>query len=1003
MANGIARALRGKLALLLCLGTAQHAWAISPDRSLQQLHHTAWLARDGAPDDLNSLTYTSDGFLWMGSSAGIIRFDGVTFERYQPLQGKFPEKDVYFTKAAPGGGLWIGWRIGGASLLRDGVVRNFTAADGLPKGSIWGFAYDRDGGVWAAGLGGLARFDGQRWQRMGPEQGYTAQKASAVFVDREGTVAAFSEQGLFLMPKGATRFQPPVGKLDTRQPPQQGPDGSIYFLEEHGIRILASLARYEQADAWIYRDTSGDSGDMLVDSHGALWFNHGEGLYRVTRPAMARVAPGQILAPGTQAFGYKDGLSGPIVYSMLEDGNGNVWVATNKGLDRFRPASVVAVQPSDGAMKLSGTRMLAARDGAVWLATGENQFPWVLARPDGGLSTEKLGFRVTTVLRGRDDAVWFGTDGAVLRQDASGRVQKIGFPPGVDSVGHVHRLMQDADGALWTAIVRKGVFRYRDGRWDRDRRLPIDTAFSMLADSQGRAWFGYVDNRIVMLERGAGAVSFGAGEGLAVGRVATLHELHGHVLAGGPDGMALYRDGRFVALRSVPEDVLAGVVGIAESPDGSVWLNSAAGVLRLTADDVRAVLANSSHVLRPRVFNESDGLKGRGTTFNIDSAVVASDGKVWVSTSAGTSWIDPGRLMDYGAPPPARVLSVSAGGKAYYDLARLALPVGSGNVQIDYTAPELSVPERTRFRYQLEGYDREWQEAGARRQAFYTGLAPGRYVFRVAAASPDGVWGEAGTGVPLDIPPAWNQTLWFKGTCAGVAALVLWLAFRLRMRQVASRLRARLEGRQAERERIARELHDTLLQGIQGLILRFEAVALRLPSSEPVRQQMDAALDRAGQMLVEGRDRVQDLRLPMVLEEGLGQALEQLGRSIMGEGGVAFRITIEGKERVLRPDIDYEVYRIGSEALANAVRHARARSVEVALAYADDGLLLSVKDDGQGIADEVLSAGARPGHWGLPGMRERAARLGGSLEFASKPGKGTAVILRIPAPAAFAG
>jgi signal transduction histidine kinase len=998
MANGIARALRGKLALLLCQGAAQPAWAISLDRSLQQLHHTAWLARDGVPDDLNSLSYTSDGFLWMGSSAGIIRFDGVTFERYQPLHGKFPEKDVYFTKAAPGGGLWIGWRIGGASLLRDGVVRNFTAADG-------GFAYDQDGSVWAAGMGGLARYDGQRWQRMGPEQGYTAQKASAVFVDREGTVAAFSEQGLFLMPKGATRFQPAVGKLDTRQPPQQGPDGSIYFLEEHGIRIriLASLARYEQAGAWIYRDTSGDSGDMLVDSQGALWFNHGEGLYRVSRPAAARVPPGQVLAPGTQVFGYKDGLSGPIVHSILEDGNGNVWVATNKGLDRFRPASVVALQPSDGAMKLTGTRMLAARNGAVWLGTGEHQFPWVLARPDGGLSTEKLGFRVTTVLRGRDGEVWFGTDGAVLRQDAAGRMEKIGYPPGVDSVGPVHRLMQDADGALWASIVRTGVFRYRQGRWDRDERLAADAAFSMLGDSQGRAWFGYVDNRIVMLERGAAAVSFGAGEGLAVGRVATLHELHGRVLAGGPDGMALYRDGRFVALRSAPEDALAGVVGIAESADGSVWLNCAAGVLRLTADDVRAMLADSSHVLRPRVFNESDGLRGRSTSFNGDSAVVASDGKVWVSTNAGTSWIDPGHLMDYRTPPPARVLSVSAGGKAYQDLARLALPVGVGNVQIDYTAPELAVPERTRFRYQLEGYDRDWQEAGGRRQAFYTGLAPGRYVFRVAAASPDGVWGQAGAGVPLDIPPAWNQTLWFKGACAGVAMLALWLAYRLRMRQVAGRLRARLEGRQAERERIARELHDTLLQGIQGLILRFEAVALRLPSSAPVRQQMDAALDRAGQMLVEGRDRVQGLRLPMVLEEGVAQALEQLGRGMAGEAGVAFRITSEGKERALRPDIGYEVYRIGSEALANAVRHARASSVEVALAYADDGLSLRIKDDGQGIADTVLSAGARFGHWGLPGMRERAARLGGTLELSSKPGEGTSVILRIPAPAAFTG
>lgn len=1010
MAKGNTRALTIRLALACCLSAPPAGWAIEPQLTLQQLHHTAWLRRDGAPGELGALAATRDGYLWMASSDGLVRFDGSRFELYRPLRGELPERDASVLTAAPGGGLWIGWSIGGASLLRDGAVRNFTAADGLQKGTVWGFAFDQQGGVWAAGMNGLSRYDGARWQQMGAQHGFTARKASAVFVDRHGTVAAFSEQGLFLMPKGAARFNPPIGKLDTRQPPQQDRHGRIYFLERRGIRLLDSLERYEDDSAWVYRDPAGESGSMLADSHGTLWFDGKDRLYRLSEPAAARAAPGQMLAPRTQAYGQGEGLSGSVVHSMLEDDSGTVWIATNKGLDRFRRAALAAVPASAPGVNLSGAELLPAGGDGMWLGMPSKNFPWTLARPDATFwqAQPPLPVAVSAALRGQGGELWLGGRAGVYRleagrensRDGAAALRGIAYPPG-EYKGHVHRLMQDRDGALWASIARGGVFRYSGGQWSRDGRLAPDAAFSMLGDSQGRQWFGYIDNRIAMLDGAAPARRHGSAEGLALGRVIVLREAAGRVWAGGTQGLALLRQERFVRVRSEPAALLEAVSSLQAAPDGSLWLLTGAGLLRISPEDVRALLADPGHAVRPRLFDEADGLQGRGSLFSDAGLALAGDGKLWVSTSSGQFWLDPLRLPRYPGAPAAQVLSVSAGGTLYRNSGGAALPVGTQNLQFDYSAPELAMPERTRFRYMLEGYDKDWQEAGARRQAFYTGLGPGSYRFRVMASSADGAWGQPGPAMAVTVPPAWYQTLWFRGLCAGLAGLALWGLYCLRVRQLAARLQAHLEGRQAERERIARELHDTLLQGIQGLILRFQAVALRVPAAEPLRLAMDAALDRAEQVLTEGRDRVHDLRQPEVLEKGVVRALEELGGALAAEHGAAFSMATSGRPRALCDAMEYDIYRIGSEALSNAAAHAQARTVALAFNYLAEGPELRVKDDGVGIAASVLEAGSRPGHWGLPGMRERAAQLGGRLEIASLPGQGTEVVLRIPAVSAY--
>ncbi|MCC2963651.1 hypothetical protein LK540_24745 [Massilia sp. IC2-278] len=347
------------LSVLLCvLPLAAQAGAALPERTLAQREHTAWTERNGAPERVSAFAQTADGWLWLGTPRGLFRFDGKRFEQVRPaFAQRFPDTDVYALQADPGGGLWIGWRTGGVSHLRDGAVRNWNAEDGLPHGSIWGFAQDGPG-LWAAGLDGLAYFDGTAWKRIGAEQGFGARKASSVFVAADGTVAVLSELGLFLRAPGAQRFTGPVGKLDARQPFLQrrnadGSAGPVFLLEERGIRIVDRLQDYEKlVHPWIARQRGPITGSMLADRYGALWYDDDQGLHRIADPARAAALPGQSHAAGAETFGSAEGLSGRIVHCIFEDGDGNIWVGTNAGIDRFRATNIVRMK---GAVQRSAS------------------------------------------------------------------------------------------------------------------------------------------------------------------------------------------------------------------------------------------------------------------------------------------------------------------------------------------------------------------------------------------------------------------------------------------------------------------------------------------------------------------------------------------------------------------------------------------------------------------------------------------------------------------------
>jgi signal transduction histidine kinase len=432
-------------------------------------------------------------------------------------------------------------------------------------------------------------------------------------------------------------------------------------------------------------------------------------------------------------------------------------------------------------------------------------------------------------------------------------------------------------------------------------------------------------------------------------------------------------------------------------------LNGTSGIVHIVAEEVERVLRDPTYRVDCRTFDYLDGIIGTAVQLRpLPSAIEATDGRIWFSTTAGIVSIDATRLVRNTLPPPLTIWSLTSGQTRYPNLgAELRLPVHTTNLRIEYSAGSLTVPERVRFRYKLEGSDRDWQDVGTRRDADYTNLGPGHYKFTVIASNNDGIWNNTGASIDFTIPPAIYQTKWFFALCMFAGLAVLTALHRARLRRVAAQVRGRLEARLAERERIARDLHDTLLQGVQGLIWRFQAATDRIPAGEPARQLMEQSLDRADQLLAESRDKVKDLRLAAGDVADLPRALAAEGEQFAQLHAAKFRVSVQGACRELHPLAREEVLLIAREALSNAFQHARAADIEAEIAYGATGLNIRIRDDGRGITAAVLDEGGRPGHFGLLGMRERAKKIGARLEVWSRSGAGTEVDLRVPAEVAY--
>ncbi|SEW15935.1 sensor histidine kinase [Luteibacter sp. 329MFSha] len=975
---------------------AAGAWAMdNRDRDIGQYYHTAWTVREGAPGQVTALAQTADGYLWLGTQTGLYRFDGVHFERYRPREGgDFLASSVAALYAPPSGGLWIGFRYGVASFVKGDRATHFTAGSGLPSGTVYAIAGTPDGTIWAATFNGLARFDHGRWTAVGTALGLPGTRARNLAVDRQGRLWVATEDVLAWLPRGGTRFQiasRDVGRINRIA---EAPDGAIWVAEaDGGVRPVWTATGDPATAGPVLRIASAG---LLFDRDGALWMpTLGNGIRRVPR---VHELAAKVLGPDdtdAQRFVERDGMSSDYTSAVLQDREGNLWFGGSRGLDRFRVSRLLPAAQLPGATDFA---MVAAASKGVWVGTKNHPLSYLGLE---GITPSRLTQAITAASRGVD-GTWLGGPNGLwkLRDGAPEPVAALPYP---DYSG-VQAVVGDGHGGAFVSLNRPGIYHFSDGHWTHDPLATFanDPAPLVLArDRRERLWMGFARNT-VLIRDGAKDTVVGLREGLSVGNVTALLEDGEAMWVGGELGVGAIIGDRahMIVTRGEP---LRGVSGLVRDRRGDFWASAAQGVVRIAGADMARALAEAEYRPPVQVFDSLDGLPGTPAQFRpLPTAVVADDGRLWFATTSGIVSIDPADVPRNALAPSVFVRTVGTDMGTWPADAETRLPARTERLRIAFTATSLTMPERVRFRYRMEGLDTRWRDAGDEREAVYTDPPPGRYVFRVIASNEDGVTNEAGASVGITVARAFYQMPWFYLFCAAVTALLIWAAFFVRLRRISAQLRERLHERHAERERIARDLHDTLLQSVQGLAMRFQAIANRVPPGDPLRVAMERALDRADEAMVEARDRVRDLRAHGSYSGRLDVALRDMAAAFATEHTVPVVVDVTADLRHLDGLVRDELYGIAREAVHNAITHANASRIEVALRVEGNDLLLSVRDDGRGI-DEIVLRDGRSGHWGLRGIRERALAAGGVPSIASRIDGGTEIAVRIPLVRAFPG
>ena len=968
------------LASLLCASSGDSTLVMSRDRTIRQFHHTAWTAKDGAPSQIGVLAQTQDGYLWIGTARGLFRFDGMRFEQYKALDGgTLPSHNIHALMATADGGLWISSRNYGLGYLKNGRMTVFTGPDDIPKGWVSAFAADEDGRVWAGTSEGLALRSGSRWLEIGTDWHVERGRVSGMVVDRRGTLWAAIGNRVWCLPRGSQTFKdsgirPATGVTALAE----APNGDIWLADR--LRSLRPVGMGEDTARWLTTGVRLDAYNMLFARDGALWAVGGtDGLLRMRLHEKAHRP--------LERFRESDGLSGNLPFALLEDLEGTIWVGTNKGLDRFRSTNIVPVilPPAVGDVTL-----LAGEHGDVWAgSTSGNSLMHV--REDHVVVRRAPA--AASVFREPGGDAWWGGYGAIWRQRGE-RIDLFPLPPEIPT-DWVLEVISSDDDALWIRVLGTlGLVHFKDGVWSRrppPQGLLARGPSATYHDSQRRIWFGYGTGRVDLLDDGRVTV-YGRNDGLDIGSIKVIRGQGPAYWFGGESGLAMFRDGRFRSVLTDSGKPFETVSGIIATADGTLWLNELRGIIRIPASEVRNILGNPDHRATYQLFDYADGLPGAPQmNFTVSTAVEATDGRLWFATDNGLARIDPADLQTNRVPPPVSILSPEPNAR---------FPSGTKSIQLRYTALSLSRPERVQFRYQLEGVDEQWQQAGARREAFYTNLRPGKYTFHVIAANHDGVWNEAGSTLAFEIPPAFSQTRWFTLVAVALVFGFLWLAYRFRLRRMAARMHQLHEERLDERTRIASELHDTLLQGFTGVTLEIQGVLQRTRTdTAPEAADLSRALTLADATLREARERIWDLRAPVLDGHDLATALEGTARDALRGTNIELRLAVLGARRPLPAAIDSAAMRIVREAVVNARKHARPEVVDIELLYEMSSIRLIVRDDGAGFAAQEAE-GAAGGHWGILGMRERAVRAGGKVEITSEPGRGATIAVWLPAPAA---
>ncbi len=996
---------------------AAAAYAIDPHRMISQYSRDRWGDRSGFPGgSVSAIAQTDDGYLWIGTEKGLIRFDGLNFRAFpQATPESFPIGPVQGLVADAASNLWILLQSTRILRFHDG---KFELGRDEAEFGITAIARRSNGRVLFSSLAyGTLTYNGQRFEILASPGGeQSASNAAAIAAGNDELSSRFAWATGVAVHRVAEPNSSVVSMAETADGKLwlgTGDRGLFYMTDglvtavgkgAH-VRKVTCLLPMENGELWI----GTDKGVMQWNGTKLTQTGVPSALRHVPARVMIRdrdsniwvgTAGGLIRVNGDEVSFDKDSRAEPVT-ALFEDREGDLWVGRPSSIERLRDSAFVTYSVASAHTESSGP-VYVDPQGRIWFAPFDGGLRWLKAEKTGSVSNDRLSQDVVYSIAGSKNELWIG------RQ--RGGLTHLLYGPGsvttktytqADGLAQnsVYAVHESRDGAVWAGTLSAGVSEFRNGHfttYTTANGLASNTISSIAEGDDGTIWFG-TPKGLSGLAKG-GWRTFTTATGLPSDDVnCLLQDSSGVLWIGTADGLAFLSAGSIHVPRGSLDWLREPMFGIAEDRGGWLWIATASRILQVKRSSLISDLLPDSDA---REYGLDDGLHGTEGVKRHRSVVEDPQGYVWFSTNRGLSVVNPSRATVNPAPALIHMEAVLADGTPLDFREPIRVSTRRQRTTFRFAGLSLARAGRVRYRYRLEGFDKSWSEPTATPEASYANLPAGSYRFRVIASNSDGLWNGSEAAVPFEVAPTLWQTWWFRLAlvlCVGLAALA---AYRLRMHELTRVLNVRFEERLAERTRIAQDLHDTLLQGVLSASMQLHVAMDQLPDHSPARKTMTRVLEIMSQVVDEGRNTLRGLRSPAKNAHDLKNSFSRIPQELGALEGIDFRVVVEGPSTPLRPAIRDDIYSIGREALVNAFRHSRANKIEMELEYAADHLRVLVRDDGCGIDPQVLRFG-RDGHWGMPGMRERAERIGGKLTVWSRSGGGTEVDLRIPGAIAF--
>jgi signal transduction histidine kinase/ligand-binding sensor domain-containing protein len=839
--------------------------------------------------------------------------------------------------------------------------------------------------LWIGTRDGLYRRGENSFTRWGRAEGLPSEGVKTLYIDAQGIVWVGTREGLGYYRGGK------LSVLTTRDGLIDNNIETIYGCRDGSILIgtLNGLSRWQNG-----KFTSFTIADGLPSNRvGALYEDREGSVWVATTGGLARLREGKFTA-----YTANDGLSSNIVLSLYEDWEGSLWVGTESGgLNVLKDKKFTTLTKKEGLTADLVRAIYQDRRGQVWIGTHEGGLnlyrdgKFTAYTANDGLSSNI----VLSICETRDGGLWVGTpDGLNLWR--GGKFTTYTLTNGLPN-DFIRSLYEDRAGRLWIG-TRGGLSRYENGEFTNYTTLdglPNDYVGTIYEDRAGALWIGTLSG--LSRFQNNQFTNFTTRDGLSSNVVTSIMEDETGALWIGTNGGGLVRlqDGKFTAFTTKDGLYNDNIFRVLEDAGGDFWMSCSKGIFRVSRRQLEDYAAGRASAITPVVYGTADGMKTSECSSGGHPADwKTADGKLWFSTIKGVAVIDPAHIKLNEQAPPIVMQAVTVDDKELNPMTAANLAPGKARFDFHYAGLSFLAPQKVAYRYKLEGFDREWIDAGPRRAAFYTNIPPGRYTFKVMARNNDGVWGPETVAYAFTLRPHFYQTYWFYAFCAAALACAGWALYRMRVRRMEAQFGAVL----AERNRLAREIHDTLAQGFAGTSVQLELVARMLSvSSDKAQAHLDQARILVRNSLAEARRSIWDLRSQALESGGLPTALAETAKQLTSGTPTLAQVQVNGAYRELPSKIENNLLRIGQEAITNAVKHAAANHLRIELRFDAKQVRLSVRDDGRGF-DQERRAPASPtnGHFGLMGMRERAEQINGTLTVRSVPGEGTEIGVAVP-------